>query len=258
MQKFVFPGKTWEGKVPTDYQTNKTTGLRKDMTMKPVGVVKHNLRTGIGGAVLPPLITWKAGKYLTELSKEGQDTFGKYVNDWEEFDAFVVTGEFTPGNYLARIYVLPKDISTSHEPDHPADWPEKLRKGNAVTSYNQEASGVSWKTASEKNWSVGGGYSGYSGYSYSTPKPSGVSGIKSTEAKLPFGVRIRCGGCGHWFKMDDLSSHAEYCCPGINGEDSDWAFQCECCNTLDQVQTVKPGFPRPKKEEPKQDEPASK
>ena len=57
-------------------------------------------------------------------------------------------------------------------------------------------------------------------------------------------LRIRCPGCGHWFSEHDLSSHVNNCCPGKEGENGDWAIECECCDSLDKTVMLKKGFPK--------------
>jgi hypothetical protein len=240
----VFPGGAWKDKTPLDFRTDKETGLREGLTVKPSGVVKHNLKPGIGGATIPPIATWNAGKYIESLDENGKKAFVDYVESWELFDAYVVTGEFTPGNYVARIYILPKNISHDPEPDHPSKWSVQLQKGDAITSYS---TGTAWKPGRPWSTSAPG--------AYHSPAQETKPAVPPPAAKpaVPAKIRVRCGGCGHWFRMDDVGPHAEYCCPGIN-EDSDWGFQCECCDTLDEVQALKPGFPRPKKEPEKKEE----
>jgi hypothetical protein len=220
------------------------------MAIAPTGAIVHDLRPGIEGAVIPPKPIWNAGKYFPELKKEAQEALEEWVAEKDRYNSWVVTGEYSPGNYIARIYILPNIEANQPDPDHPLDWSEWMRKGNSVTSHYADQRG-----------GRGNGF-GFGGFG--SPPPAVARGA-STETKpatppppakpaVPMSIRIRCGGCGHWFKMDSLGSHAEYCCPGINGPESDWAMQCECCEELDQVQTLKPGFPRPKKVEPKKKE----
>ena len=231
------------GNVPRDFETNKETGHRKGLSHPPSGVVKHVLVTGIEGATLPPLATWRTGKWVSDLTKDSKEALMDYVKPHDPYVAYAVTGEFTPGNYLARIYILPKTVASEVNPLHPSLWSESLQKGSAVTSYT----GSSYTAA---------GWGRQTGFH----SPSGLQPVEEPKTKLPpppkakpvpMNVRYRCGGCGHWFKENDLAAHATHCCPGIKGDDSDWAILCECCDTLDEVSKRKPGFPRPiKKKKP--------
>lgn len=63
----------------------------------------------------------------------------------------------------------------------------------------------------------------------------------STAGTLPYAVRFRCVGCGHWYRETTLADHAPICpSTGMN----DWAVACECCDSLDSTATVKDGYPR--------------
>ena len=240
LHRFPMP---FQDASPLDFATDPATKKRKGNTTEPNGVVKHNLHPGVNGCVLPPLATWAAGKYIDELKAEARKSFLPYVAPHDEHDAYIVTGEFTPGNFIARIYILPKSISGTQNPKHPLEWNEWLQKGEAVTSYSGVGTGA---------WNGGRGATG-------PPPPLKPATPFPPKARpVPARVRYRCDGCGHWFKEDDLGPHAEFCCPGLKGDDSDWAIMCECCETLDAVSTRKPGFPRPiKKVAKKEPKPAA-
>lgn len=241
MKQYVFPGTTWADKTPLDYEENDE-GFRKGVSVKPTGIIKHNLLSGTNDCVLPPLAVWDRGRWLQDLSEDGQETLKEYLLDpnKEAYCTWVVTGEYTPGNYIARIYVIPRILANQPIPDHPLTWSAYHKNGKATTAYG--------KPVQARTWQGGTGYGVGAGSRTTAPATTAPAKPPTTESKMPAKVRMRCGGCGHWWKMDDLKAHLEYCCPGVNGDDSDWAFQCECCDTLDEVQECKPGFPRPKKE----------
>lgn len=227
-----------DSKTPYDHLADKETGIRPGWTAKPSGIIKHNLQKGTKGVVLPPLATWLAGKWFDELPIDKQDDLRPRVLISESREAYLVTGEGTPGNCNIRVYILPIEIARDKEPDHPAIWPERLQNGTATTFYNSYA---------ENGWASRNQVT-------ATPKPP-VAAKPPAPPPLPHNIRIRCTGCGHWWKVDDLPKHANNCCPGKEEtKTSDWAIICECCDTLDEVAECKPGFPRPvvkKKEEKK-------
>jgi hypothetical protein len=199
--------------------------------MKPSGVSKTFIDKGFNNSytILPPKEIWDTGVWFVQLTNEQQASITTTIgnNAWE---CWIVNGEGTPGNFMARIYVVPEGIAAEMEPDHPLLWPDKhkITTGFSYGGYS-------------------GGYSGnhsYQGTSQVSTRPP------TTQAQaLPTGIRFRCAECGHWFKQTDLAPHKTNCCPGKEeSRESDWAILCECCQTLDQVGQCKPGFPRPKKE----------
>lgn len=126
-----------------------------------------------------------------------------------EWDVWIVPGEGTPGNYEQREYILPSEIAEQALPPHPADWPKKL-KAELRKKLN-----------------------------------SPVASAKPSES-LPWGLRIRCVGCGHFFKMNDLSDHAKQACPSVQMNELGYvlyALECECCDTLQDTATIIDGFP---------------
>lgn len=205
-------------KNPYDYITNPETGLRPGTNVKPTAVTVHYLNEdGVEGSTIPPLAIWKQGEWLSDMAPDVLPKTGVYPKEDCVFDTWVTSGEGTPGNMQYRMYVLPHEISRTNLqqgqiPKHPQMWPRKLKERPKWTGY-------------------GSGWSSYGGTSK-----------KSSPDKLPYGIRIRCTKCGHWFQSDDLVTHVQ-CCPQVN-EFTDWAIKCECCTSMDLTATVKEGFPR--------------
>lgn len=243
-----------------DFYTDKTTGFRPGQKSKPNGGMVARLdEDGVDSTtVLPPAKIWREGRYLSELLAD--DDFLTDPNGFDElpflvkkvgnevldeipspgndngkvpdkiFNIFIVSGEGTPGNNIWRAYYLPQDVAKQPEPKHPLMWTVEQKKGSKT-----------------KSWP--------GGYDYGRAEPLGTQTPTKPTAppkpRIPSTVRMRCDGCGHWFKMDDLTDHIKVgICPGTG--EIDWAMMCDpaCgCQTLDQVSTCKPGFPRPKKKE---------
>lgn len=264
---FQFGGSTVPGWMPSsvlsikditayDFLTDPKTGLRQGQKEPPKGAQVTGMDNGLSSwQDIVPLWIWNKGQWLSDLLKEGT---GFDINDLPEyfrtkcrealkkadgkgipadlFPYWVTSGEGSTGNYLYRVYKLPDEIAGNTYPKHPVLWPKHIKRGTYSSS------------------SSGGLYSGGSSYSSS-------SSSKSSDSGLPIGVRIRCGGCGHWFKTSDLPGHAQVC---GKGDEADWAMMCadECgCKTLDEASIPKPGFPRPsvaKKEEEKKEPSATK
>ena len=114
-------------------------------------------------------------------------------NSDRDFRIWVTSGEATPGNYEERHYELPTSIAAQSEPDHPEDWPKSLKDGAS--------------SSSSSSWGWGGG---------------------SKRDSLPWGLRIRCPGCGHFFKENDLKDHVNSACPAKQGDMVMWIIECEC------------------------------
>jgi hypothetical protein len=226
-----------------DFLTNPKTGLRQGQKDPPSGAISHSLERGLNSwHDIPPLWIWNKGEWLCDLYEEEKNFFdpkdlpihfqtkikeayakahGSGIPS-ELYPYWVTSGEGTAGNYLYRVYLLPNEIAGETRAKHPMLWKKALKTPKSLfeDTYTKKSS--------------------------TTPNVS-----------LPFGVRIRCTGCGHWFKENDLPGHAQVC---GKGEEVDWAMMCcdECgCRTLDQASTPKPGFPRAKKEEPKKEEPSA-
>jgi len=147
--------------------------------------------------------------------------------DWkgdrgEAYYTWVVSGEGTPGSYLEREYRIPDQISKEMVPAHPADWPQHLQKKK-------------------------GGF-GFSGASSSGASSSLLGGKSSGH--LPLGLRIRCPGCGHFFKDSDLATHAKsQACAAVQDDPAMWVIECECHpGDLQIAATCLEGFPLPKPE----------
>lgn len=245
-------------KVPFDFETDDVTGLRPNEKVPPSKWLKHDLTAGIEDAILPPDKIWYEGKWLDAIPQDKRDIFFPLVKAHEVRRVFITSGEYTPGNYLMRLYVLPNTIAEYATPPHPLDWEDHLRRGRCTTSY-QSAYDTAVKPTTgpqSREWDSRDRYGYGFGYGSPPPPPAPPKPVATTPAKpaapkgpaIPHNVKMRCGGCGHWFKDDtELGGHARWCCPAINGKDSDWAVMCQCCDHLDDVATIKPGFPRPKK-----------
>lgn len=207
--------------LPEHYQADPKTGLRPGQKDKPSGTVLVRLQSYNHATSSTILPTRKMWRKGKWLSSK-PDMAGS-----DEYCTWIVDADGTPGNYRERHYVLPTDIATEAEiPKHPADWP---------------------KPSGESSWWKGTGGSKSVG---TKPKSSG----------LPFGIRFRCPGCGHWYKESDLQGHAS-CCPKSEGGEAQWAIACECCESLDDTAKCKPGYPLPsptaeakKKDDDKADE----
>lgn len=204
-----------KSKTPYDYLTDPETGIRPNAGGIPQGFVKVDLTRGIDGVVLPPLAIWNRGEWA--LAMEGPEKKA-LAGARLSYDDWVVPGEGTPGNYEWRVYTLPSSISALENPKHPGLWLHHQKKGWSNWSGQKTGTATPTKTGSYSDYSQG--------------------------ATLPAGIRFRCPGCGHWWKESTLAPHSTSCCPGLNGGTSDWAILCECCLTLDEVATCKPGFPR--------------
>jgi hypothetical protein len=223
--------------TPYDFVSDEKTGLRPGTfnNQKPSGFAKVDLTNGIMEANIPPVFIWAKGDWLLTLVEENVITEGmmQSIPAHERFDSWVCSGEGTPGNFLYRVYVLPDEISRILEPKHPMLWPKALQEPKPKSIY----------TAPPRS-ALPGGY----GYA---PTPAKKAAPKTPT--MPAGIRFRCPGCGHWWAETKLAPHTNFCCPGkqgftVTGVDemlSDFAIQCECCATLDQVGQCKPGYPRP-------------
>lgn len=216
--------------------TDPDTGLRPDERNKPSGSAVVDMANGIRDwMIIPSVATWERGKWYLELDQKLRDSL-HMVKAEVEWETWVVSGEGTPGNFLIRCYVVPNKVGQAQDPKHPSTWSKNLKeKGDN----KPKELATPWRRPDENGQ--------YMGFHQPTPVPA-----KPTPPKpppLPFGIRFRCRGCGHWWKESDLAPHSTHCCPGESGtEGSDWAILCECCDTLDEVSQCKPGFPLDKKE----------
>lgn len=203
-----------QDKTPKDFRTDPVTGLRPGESTPPKNHVSINMKFGeMQYKILPSIEDWDKGTWWDKLNKETQKELHS-IPAKDTWGCWVVSGEGTPGNYKYRCYILPTEVASDPYPDHPTMWPKKKEE--------------------------------------KTPQKTSEWGKKPAENKLPFGMRIRCVGCGHWFKQDDIGGHVLNTCPAVHGADADWAIMCECggtCNSLDDVVKIKDGFPRPKKVE---------
>lgn len=116
--------------------------------------------------------------------------------DW---DIWSVTGEGSPGNYLRRQFRVPTEEASKPKPRHPSQWPKSLREARPQKKYG------------------GDSYQSGSGSSYSTSK-----------ASLPWELRFRCPGCGHFYKNSDLADHVKNACPATQEHPVMWIMQCVC------------------------------
>lgn len=217
MDGAFFPGE--KTKTPADFMDDPR-GFRPGQTKKPWGTVLIDLTDGTSGLTLPPRFIWDKGHWR-----------GTLVDDW---DVWVVSGEGTPGNYEERHYRLPDKIAEMMEPEHPADWPETHKKHSGKGKKKKSKGNTDAETTS--SW--------------------GSWGKGQKGAGLPFGLKVRCVGCGHFFKMDDLPDHAKNACPVVQ-DPVMWAIECECHrgNILATIEPL-PGFPQKPPEKPPE-EPAS-
>lgn len=241
-----------KGKTPYHFLPDKE-GYRGGLKYKPSGVRVYNLKDGIPvNCTLPPIDLWDKGEWLNEQPKPHSRL--KDVDADIAYALWVVDGAGQPGNWELICYYLSTKIAADLIPDHPLFWTKTQRtlvEAHKVKGIEGLPSGLSLITSTP-----------------TTTKPAATApkkkdddwhswgGSKATQApSLPAGVRIRCPGCGHWFKEGDLSGHAMVC-SSTNGGSNDWAIMCvaECgCRTLDEASTPKPGFPRPKPEPAKKE-----
>jgi hypothetical protein len=136
----------------------------------------------------------------------------KVTTEGKDWNIWVVSGEGTPGNYETREYEVPNELAKSLKPKHPAEWSKSLK-----------------------------GTSSHSSGSYWGNKPSSSS---SYSAGLPFGLRIRCPNCGHFFKTNDLGDHAKNdACPAVQQKPVMWVMPCECHDDILETAEIMPGFP---------------
>lgn len=256
MVGFVFPHEASDRTTPYDFVADPKTGIRPGVIgqQKPSGYSKVNLQDGIGQANLPPLAIWEDGMWVSEITGvEEEQKFKTLLSTLpmsEQFDSWLVSGEGTPGNFAYRVYLVPKQISATVDPKHPLLWPENLKRPKMQSIYTTPPRSA--LPGGTGGWAHGG----HAGYESPTPVPK--KPVAKAAPALPAGLRIRCPGCGHWWKESGLAAHVNNCCPGKQGFKtegvdqmvSDWAILCECCDTLDEVSTCKPGFPRPVAEKP--------
>lgn len=279
MAGFYFHGN--QTKTPMDFLYDEVTGRPPATSKDPWGVRTIDLREGISNVDLPAAVFWRRGEWLSDMEEKDQPL----VNVTEELshDMWVVTGEGMPNNYLYYVYLLPsvgqKAPTTYEVPQHPVLWAQRYKKGKGKlgtqiigSEFGQTADFASGKK-NDLLWDDDDDDRPvwfYSGGSYksqhTTPKTpmlpatpqqtQAITKAKTAVQKLPAGMRLRCRGCGHWFKEDDLKPHAENVCPGMDGNngESDWGLMCapECgCKTLHEAVTLKPGYPKlkPKKKE---------
>lgn len=235
-----------------DFYSDAVTGMRPGETREPFGAVTVNLQSHVGQYdCLPPLAAWQQGMWLwdaifepgfrfTELPPHTQKELKEAMEDplfsgsgkvpEKFFPHYIVTGEGTPSNSVYRIYILPKDLASAGDPKHPMMWPERYKA-------------MSWGS------STGGGGYGKPAPGTTLKPPNAVQLPPPVKVSLPASMRTRCGGCGHWWAIDDLVKHTNVC-PGVKGqEESDMAMMCDTrcgCDSLDEAARCKPGFPRPK------------
>jgi len=234
-------GSTYKDKTPLDFIADTKTGIRPGAAQfggkKPNGVATIDISNGIEQyMVIPPVAIWNMGKWYDELSKEAKQ--GLRVEKSDERQAYVVPGDGTPGNYMLRMYIVPKKIAEHAICDHPKYW----------TKFQRE------KGDNDKPALYGASYTGWGGYqsTHVVKKPE-----PPKPPPLPQGMLIRCPGCGHFFDGEtQLSGHANYCCPGSDNwgtiDGADWVVRCKCCNTLAETALCLTGYPRKPKDEKKE------
>jgi hypothetical protein len=225
-------------RTPLDFMDD-ADGNRNGSFGKPApakGVSTVDLSQGVKSwHVLPPVAIWNKGKWWDQLSDDTQKAIR--VNPADEREAWVVSGQGTPGEWLLRVYIVPIKVAEQQECKHPKFWTKKQREVGddrpALTPVHT------------------GGY-GYGALATpSTPKAP-------SPPQLPSGIVMRCVGCGHWFDGETkLAGHTTHCCPGSDNwgtEGADWAIPCKCCDDWDAVAVCKPGFPRAKPEPAKKED----
>lgn len=188
-------------RTPADFMTQED-GKRPNETKEPWGEVHIDLTNGVEGRTIVSKTAWNDGEWQTAaLNAVG----------WDEW---VVTGEGSPGNYLRRIYKIPKEEAEKPRPRHPSQWPKTMREGKK-----------------------------YSGSTWSDSKYKGTA-PSSVGSGLPWELRIRCVGCGHFFKTGDLADHAKYACAATQEPPVLWVMPCSCHpNDLQVAASVLEGFP---------------
>jgi hypothetical protein len=212
-----YPSTFDKDKTPADFM-NGPDGLRQ-------GSYTSSSKQKPWGSTFTDLSEGIKGKTIPPRSiwKEGHWK-GFNGDDWY---IWVVDGQGTPGNYEKREYRLPHAAASKGDPDHPADWSKKLR---------EEGDG--------KPKTYGSG-------------SSGSSGSYSTGPTVPLGMRVRCVGCGHFYRMDDLAGHVKTACPAVQMEEMgyvNFVMECACHEDLQDAAAMVPGWtsllpPKPKPEE---------
>lgn len=200
-----FASELFREKTPIDFVTNPQTGLRPGERIPAKGAVVVDLSR----------VTTPQRLRFYNLPPRSIWEKGKWKSDEtdseKDFNTWVTSGEGTPGNYVTREYVLPDVPAYAPVPEHPSDWSDN--------DFPKEEKKSSWWTPPAQS---------------SPPKAS--SGIPSS-------VRVRCGGCGHFYEMDDLVDHNKSgSCPADQGEVAMFVMMCECCSSLQEAATVLPSF----------------
>ena len=216
-----------KNKKPEDFLVDPSTGTRPGEKQTPHGTIVIDLRHSkdLEHKTIVPFAVWDKGEWFQDLKPDIREMVTN-VPEKEEYNTFVCSGECTPGNYQFRCYILPNDVAGQAIPEHPTKWlPDKYdwTKNSGSTGSSRSGSWGGWSKKDEKSYS---------------------------SSVLPYGLKIRCLGCGHWYSEKDLKDHVQNCCPAVNGEDGDWAMECACCSSLDDTAKTKPGFPRKMKAPP--------
>jgi hypothetical protein len=210
MDGAAFPFGAFEGATPLDFMDNED------------GERLHGYAYSSAREMKKP---W--GNAVTDLTTGLKDKILPPRSIWVEghwkgdkgasYYVWVVSGEGTPGSYKDREYRLPsliveEAVPAPSIPRHPADWPDDLKKGTSLIG-------------------------SYSGSSF-------TGGGTSSKNSLPYGLRIRCPGCGHFFKEDALATHVKAeACAAVQPEPAMWVVPCECHDDLQESAKVMPGFP---------------
>lgn len=255
-------GKDAEKLNPYDFLTDEKTGMRPSETAAPHGAATIVLAVSQSTLIdkwttLPPLRIWRQGFWLSEKIfdptfdyEEMPYSIVREIDDtikvgWPEsgtpaalYNYWVTTGEGTPGNYLWRVWEIPGALcNTLDAPKHPLMWDQKFKRGS---------------------WGGLGSGPAYGGHAQTKPaEPEQPALPKPVKVTIPAGVRVRCAGCGHWWKIDDLAKHADVCAGVETAGETDWAMMCDplCgCGNLTDVAKCKPGFPRKKEDPPAAEE----
>src|SRR5215831_5386920 len=127
----------YQGKTPLDYIADPVTKIRPGSTMKkePNGYTTVEFQEGVRPwHIIPPVAIWNKGQWYDQLDKKLQDAV--HVSAVDEREAFICSGEGTPGDYLLRVYIVPIDVAKHQEPKHPSQWTKKQKEegdGKKVT-----------------------------------------------------------------------------------------------------------------------------
>lgn len=237
-----------EGKDPTDYEfTMSALGNTTQNGQQVRGWKVYDLSKGLNVKTVnvPPLGIWRDGFWLTDAEEETGKPYDKRawwadeiieeggiptnvgkMTQTERYSTWVCSGEGQPGAWKYVAYTVPTSQAGAQVPKHPIMWPKELKE------YTGHCPSI-----------TGSGFTSYQ----ARPVVAPAAPPAPQAPPMPIGLRARCPGCGHFFKLDDLKAHTQWACPGNRDNDGSFGIMCDdkCgCRTLHEAMVCKPGFPR--------------